>query len=116
MPKLKIKSKQYLFKNKLNIRRKSKLQLIKESIFMLISGVFLLWINYFIPLKIELFNSFTKNIFDIFNNFLEILFSLYGILVVLFICFSIVISIFLFAGSFNRLVKIILWKSRRKNW
>ena len=40
MPNIKNKSKQYLFKNKLNIRPKSKRELIKESFLMMISGLF----------------------------------------------------------------------------
>ena len=113
MPIIKNKSRQYLFKNKLNIRRKSKRELIKESFFMMFSGLFLLLINYFIPKKLELFNSLKKNIFDIFNNVLEILFYSLEILFVLLISFTILLSIFLIVGSINRFIKVLLPKSRK---
>ena len=113
MPRIKYKSRQYLFKNKLNIKRKSKIELMKESSLMMIFGLFLLLINYFIPQKIELFNSFKNNIFDILRNLLEI--SLYSleIFIVLLISFSILLSLFLIAGSINRILKVVLPKSRK---
>ena len=83
MPLIKNKSKQYLFKNKLNIRRKSKIELIWESFLMMSTGLSLLIINYYIPDKIELFNSFKNNILDIFNNVFEIVFYSLEILIVL---------------------------------
>ena len=113
MPNIKRKSRQYLFKNKLNIRRKSKRELIKESFLMMIFGLFLLLINYFIPRKMELFNSFKNNIFYILNNILEIIFYSLEILIVLLISFTILFSLFLIIGSINRLIKVILSKSRK---
>ena len=68
MTNIKRKSRQYLFKNKLNKRGKSKIELIKESFFMMIIGLFLLLVNYLIPKKIELFNSFKKNVTGIVNK------------------------------------------------
>ena len=54
---VKIKSNQYLFKKKINIRRKSKKELVKESFFMMIFGLSVLLVNYYVPQKMELFNS-----------------------------------------------------------
>ena len=116
MPMIKNKSRQYLFKNKLKIRRKTKGDLIKESFLMMISGIFLLLINYFTPQKIELFNSFVGNFFNIFRNILKILFNSLEILVVLWICFTILLSLFLIVGSINRIIKVILPKSRKINF
>ena len=113
MPRIKNKSRQYLFKNKLNIRRKSKKELIKESFLMMIFGLFILLINYFIPQKKLLFNSFQKNILDIISNVLEILFYSLEILIVLFICFTFLISLLFIAGSINRIVKLLLPRSRK---
>ena len=113
MPNIKNKSKQYLFKNKLNIRRKSKKELIKESFFMMILGSFLLLINYFIPQKLILLNSFKKNIFDIFSNIFEIFFYSFEIIKVFVICFTLIFSIFLFLGSINRIVKVLNRKSKK---
>ena len=116
MPNIKRKSKQYLFKNKLKIRRKSRGELIKESFLMMIFALFLLLINYFIPQKIELFNSFIGNIFIIFRNVLEISFHSLEILIVLLISFTILLSLFLIVGSINRIIKVILRKSTKINY
>ena len=113
MPNIKRKSRQYLFKNKLNKRGKSKRDLIKESSYMMIIGLFLLLINYLIPQKMELFNSFKNNIFNTFNNLLEILSSFLDILIVLLIFFTLLISIFLIVGSINRIFKILLPRSSK---
>ena len=113
MPMLKNKSRQYLFKNKLKIRRKSKGQLILESFLMMIFGMLLLLINYLIPQKKELFDSFIGNIFNIFRNFLEIVFHSLEIIIVLLIIFTFLLSLFLIVGSINRVIKVILRKSRK---
>jgi len=110
---IKNKSRQYLFKNKLKIRRKSKSELIKESFLMMIFGLFLLLINYFLPSKNELFNSFTGNIFEILRNVIEILYHSLEIVIVLLISFSILLSLFLIVGSINRIIKVIIPKSRK---
>ena len=115
MPRLKNKSRQYLFKNKLNFRRKSKRELIKESFLMMIFGSFLLLINYFIPQKIILFYSLKKNIFEIFSNILEILFYSFEILLVFLISFTILLSLFLITGSIIRIIKAILTKSKKNS-
>tara|TARA_Y100001978_G_scaffold32788_1_gene28578 strand:+ start:309 stop:662 length:354 start_codon:yes stop_codon:yes gene_type:complete len=113
MPNIKRKSRQYLFKNKFNKRIKSRRELIKESFFMMIVGLFLLLINYLIPQKMELFNSFKNNIIKTINNLLEIFSFTLEILVVLLICFSLLISILLIVGSINRIVKLLLSRSRK---
>ncbi len=113
MPKLKDKSKQYLFKNKLRVRRKSKKDLLKESLFMMLSASFLLLINYLIPQKELLFSSFNNNILNIFNSLLEIFLYSFKILIVLLVCFSLLFSIFLILGSINRIFKVIYYKSKK---
>ena len=113
MPKIKKKSRQFLFKNKLNKRGKSKSELFKESFLMMISGLFLLLINYLIPQKMELFNSFKNNVINTLNNLLQILSYSLEILIVLLICLTILISILLIVGSVNRIIKIILPNSRK---
>ena len=113
MPRTKNKKRQYLFKNKLNRRRKSKRELINESCFMMLFGLILLLINYFIPRKLEFFNAFKNNILDIFNNLLQILFSSLELLIVLFISCTVLLSLFLIAGSITRMIKVIITKSRK---
>ena len=113
MPNINRKSRQYLFKNKLDRRGKSRRELIKESFFMMIVGLFLLLINFLIPQKIELFNSFKNNVIQTLNNLLEIFTYSLEILIVLLICFTFIISLFLIAGSINRIVKLLLPRSRK---
>ena len=113
MPNIKRKSRQYLFKNKFNKRFKSRRVLIKESFFMMIVGLFLLLINYLIPQKIKLFISFKNNIIESFNNLLEIFSYTLEILIVILICLSLLISIILIVGSINRIIKLILSRSRK---
>ena len=113
MPNIKRKSKQYLFKNKIYKRGKSRRDLKKESFFMMIVGLFLLLVNYLIPQKIELFNSFKNNLLGTFNNLIEILSYSFEILIVLLICFTFLISLFLIAGSINRIFKLLLPRSRK---
>ena len=112
MPNIKRKSSQYLFKNKLSKRGKSRKILVKESFFMMIVGLFLLLINYLIPQKKELFYSFKNNVLDTLTNLLEILSYSLEILIVLLICFTVLISLFLIAGSINRIIKVLLPRSR----
>ena len=113
MPNIKRKSRQYLFKNKLYKGAKSKRDLIKESSFMMIVGLFLLLINYFMPQKTELFNSFKNNVVGTLNNLLEIFSYLLEIFIVLLVCFTFLISLFLIAGSINRILKLLLPRSRK---
>ena len=113
MPNIKRKSRQYLFKNKLFKRGKSKRDLIMESSFMMIIGLFLLLINYFIPQKMELFNTFKNNLIGTLNNLLEIFSHLLEILTVLLVFFTFLVSLFLIAGSINRIIKLMFPRSRK---
>ena len=45
IPNLNMNSDKYIFKKKLNIRRKSKRRLFSESAFMLLLSIFLIYIN-----------------------------------------------------------------------
>ena len=58
IPNLNIKSDKYIFKKKLNLRRKSKRRLFTESFFLFILSVLLVYINYLIPTK----NLLLKNL------------------------------------------------------
>jgi len=51
IPNLNIKSDKYIFKKKLNLRRKSKKRLFTESFILFIFSVSLVYINYLIPNK-----------------------------------------------------------------
>ncbi len=111
IPNLNIESDKYIFKKKLNLRRKSKRRLFTESFSLFILSVLLVYINYLIPNK----NLLLQNLPSTFNkSFLLLvdLFSyLYEIFLVIFIFTSSFIALILMIGSFYRLLKV----SRRKS-
>jgi len=113
IPNLNIKSDKYIFKKKLNLRRKSKRRLFTESFFLFILSVLLVYINYLIPNK----NLLLQNLPSTFNkSFLLIidLFSyLYEIFLVIFIFASSFTALIFMIGSFNRLFRVSKRKSRQ---
>ena len=113
IPNLNIKSDKYIFKKKLNLRRKSKKRLITESFFLFILSVLLVYINYLIPNK----NLLIQNIPSTFNKsflLLNDLFSyFYQIFLVIFIFLSSFTALILMVGSFNRLFKVSKRKSKQ---
>ena len=113
IPNLNMKSDKYIFKKKLSLRRKSKRRLIIESFFLFVFSVLLIYINYLIPNK----NLLLQNLPSTFNkSFLLIidLFSyLYEIFLVIFIFLSSFTSLILMIGSFNRLFKVSIRKSKQ---
>ena len=113
IPNLNIKSDKYIFKKKLNLRRKSKRRLFTESFFLFILSVLLVYINYLIPNK----NLLLKNLPSTFNkSFLLLidLFSyLYEILLVIFIFVSSFTALILMIGSFYRLLRVSKRKSKQ---
>ena len=108
-----IKSDKYIFKKKLNLRRKSKKRLFTESFLLFILSFLLVYINYLIPNK----NLLLKNLPSTFNkSFLLLidLFSyLYVIFLVLFIFLSCITALILMIGSFNRLFRVSKRKSKQ---
>ena len=113
IPNLNIKSDKYIFKKKLNLRRKSKKRLFTESFFLFILSVLLVYINYLIPNK----NLLLKNLPSTFNkSFLLLidLFSyLYEIFLVIFILASSFTALILMIGSFYRLLRVSKRKSKQ---
>ena len=116
IPNLNNRSRQYLFKNKLTIRRKSKAKLLSESLFMFISALVLICFSYFIPQKKILIYSFIDNIYQIFINFLDIFKYFYQILIVIFIAFTSIMSVILFIGALYRLYRILSRKTKKFNF
>ena len=116
IPNLNNKSKQYLFKNKIPLTRKPKLKLIKESIFMFVIAGIIISINYAIPQKTNLFNSFLNNINNILMDFIKIISNFYEVLLVLFILGSLTFSVILIIGAFYRIYKIFKRKTRKINF
>ena len=113
IPNLNIKSEKYIFKKKLNLRRKSKSRIFTESFFLFISSVLLVYINYLIPNK----NLLLQNLPSTFNKsflLLSDLFSnLYEIFLVIFIFASSFTSLILLIGSFYRLFRVSKKKSKQ---
>ena len=113
IPNLNMNSDKYIFKKKLNLKRKSKRRLITESFFFFILSFLLIFINYLIPNK----NLLLKNLPSTFNkSFLLLidLFSyLYEIFLVIFIFVSSFTALILMIGSFNRLFKVSKRKSKQ---
>ena len=113
IPNLNIKSDKYIFKKKLNLRRKSKRRLFTESFFLFILSFLLVYINYLIPNK----NLLLQNLPSTFNiSFLLLidLFSyLYEIFLVLFIFASSFTALILMIGSFYRLFRVSRIKSKQ---
>jgi len=97
IPNLNIKSDKYIFKKKLNLRRKSKIRLFTESFFLFILSILLVYINYLIPYK----NMLLQNLPSTFNKSFLLLIDLFSYL------YEIFLVIFIFASSFTALILII---------
>ena len=113
IPNLNIKSDKYIFKKKLNLRRKSKRRLFTESFFLFILSVLLVYINYLIPNK----NLLLRNLPSTFNKsfllLIDLFSNLYEIFLVIFIIVSSFTVLILMIGSFNRLFKVSKRKSKQ---
>ena len=113
IPNLNIKSDKYIFKRKLNLRRKSKRRLFTEAIFLFILSVLLVYINYLIPNK----NMLLKNLPSTFNKsfllLIDLFSNLYEIFLVIFIFASSFTALILMIGSFYRLLRVSKIKSKR---
>ena len=113
IPNLNNRSRQYLFKNKLTIKRKSKMKLLSESLFMFISASVLICINYLIPQKKVLINSFNDNIYQIYLNFLNFFNYFYKVLLVITIFVTLIFAVFLLIGATYRLYRTIIRNTKR---
>jgi len=113
IPNLNIKSDKYIFKKKLNLRRKSKKRLFTESFFLFIFSVLLVYINYLIPNKKLLLQNLPTTINKSFLLFIDLFSYLYEILVVIFIFASSFTALILMLGSFYRLFRISKRKSKQ---
>ena len=116
IPNLNIKSDKYIFKRKLSLRRKPKKRLVIESALMLISSLFLIYINYLIPNKSFLLQNVPTALNRAFLLFIDLFSNLSDIFLVIFIFISYLVSLFLFIGFFNRIVRIAKRKTRIINY
>ena len=111
IPNLNIKSDKYIFKKKLNLRRKSKRKLFTESFFLFMLSVLLVYINYLIPNKNLLLQNLPSTINKSFFLLIDLFSYLYEIFLVVFIFSSSFTALILMIGSLYRLFKV----SRRKS-
>ena len=113
IPNLNSKSEKYIFKKKLNLRRKSKRRLFIASFFLFILSVLLVYINYLIPNKILLLQNFPSTFNKFFLLLVDLFSYLYEIFLVIFIFASSFIALILIIGSFYRLLRISKRKSKQ---
>ena len=113
IPNLNIKSDKYIFKKKLNLRRKSKKRLFTESFFLFIFSVLLVYINYLIPNKNLLLQNLPSTFNKSFLLLIDLFSYLYEIFLVIFIFFSSFTALILIIGSFYRLFRISKRKSKQ---
>ena len=113
IPNLNIKSDKYIFKKKLNLRRKSKRRLFTESFFLFFLSVLLVYINYLIPNKNLLLQNLPSTFSKSFLLLIDLFSYLYEIFLVIFIFVSSFTALILMVGSFNRLFKVSKRKSKQ---
>ena len=113
IPNLNIKSDKYIFKKKLNLRRKSKKRLFTESFFLFIFSIFLVYVNYLIPNKKFLLQNLPTTINKSFLLFIDLFSYLYEILLVIFIFASSFTALVFMVGSFYRLFRVSKRKSKQ---
>ena len=113
IPSLNNKSDKYIFKKKLNLRRKSKKRLFTESFFLFIFSVLLVYVNYLIPNKKLLLQNFPTTINKSFLLFIDFFSYLYEIFLVIFIFASYFTALILMVGSFYRLFRVSKRKSKQ---
>ena len=112
IPNLNMKSDKYIFKKKLSLKRKSKKRLFIESAVMFILSLLLVYVNYLIPNKKILIQNLPINLSKSFELVIELFSNFFEISLVIFICISFAITLILLIGSFYRLFRIAIRKTR----
>ena len=113
IPNLNIKSDKYIFKKKLNLRRKSKKRLFIESFFLFILSFLLVYIIYLIPNKNLLLQNLPSTFNKSFLLLIDLFSYLYEIFLVIFIFVSSFAVLILMIGSFYRLLRVSKRKSKQ---
>ena len=113
IPNLNIKSDKYIFKKKLNLRRKSKRRLFTESFFLFVLSVLLVYINYLIPNKNLLLQNLPTTFNKSFLLMIDFFSYLYEIFLVIFIFASSFTALILMVGSIYRLFRVFKRKSKQ---
>ena len=113
IPNFNIKSDKYIFKKKLNLRRKSKRRLFAESAFLFTLSLLLVYINYLIPNKSSILQNLPNTFNKSFSLIIDLLSNFYEIFLVIFIFISSFTALILMIGSIYRLFKISKRKSKQ---
>ena len=113
IPNLNIKSDKYIFKKKLNLRRKSKRRIFTEAFILFILSVLLVYINYLIPNKNLLLQNLPSTINKSFLLLIDLFSDLYEIILVIFIFASSFAALILMIGSFYRLFRVSKRKTKQ---
>ena len=113
IPNLNIKNEKYIFKKKLNLRRKSKRRLFTESFFLFILSVLLVYINYLIPNKNLLLQNLPLKLNKSFLLIIDLVSNLYDIFLIFFIFVSSFTALILMIGVCYRLFRVTKRKSRQ---
>ena len=113
IPNLNIKSDKYIFKKKLNFRRKSKRRLFTESFFLLFLSVLLVYIIYLIPNKYSLIQNLPTTLTKSFLLLIELSSYLQKIFMLIFISASSFVALLLMIGSLNRLFRVFKRRSKK---
>ena len=113
IPNMNIKSDKYIFKKKLNLRRKSKRRLFTESFFLFILSFLLVYINYLIPNKNLMIQNLPSTFKKSFYSLTEFFSHLSEIILVIFIFASSITALILMIGSFYRLFRLSKRKSKQ---
>jgi len=116
IPTINMNSNKYIFKKKLNLRRKSKRRLFTESLILFILSILLVYINYLIPNKNLLLKNLPSTLNKSFLLLIDLFSYLYEIFLVIFIFASSLTALILMIGSFYRLFRISQRKSKQINY
>ena len=116
IPNLNFKSDKYIFKKKLNLRRKSKRRLFTESLFLFILSFLLVYINYLIPNKSLLLQNLPSTLNKSFLLIIDLFSYLFDIFLVIFIFASSLTALILMIGSLYRLYRVSRRKSKQINF
>ena len=109
-------SDKYIFKKKLNLKRKSKRRLFTESIFLLILSLLLVYIIYLIPNKNLLLINLPTTLNKSLNLINKLFSNLFELFLLIYIFVSFITALTLMIGSFYRLFKIYKRKSKKINY
>ena len=113
IPNLNIKPDKYIFKKKLNLRRKSKRRLFTEAFILFILSFLLVYVNYLIPNKSLLLQKLPSTFNKSFLLMIDLFSYLYEIFLVIFIFASSFTALILMIGSFYRLFRVSKRKSKQ---